>query len=207
MDCTGIVIVAYTEDKAVFDTDCTEMKDSLCNQILNSTLIWNCRLDGYKLRSVGMGCAAVQMVWLCGHGSTVAWKNGCRYESNPARRYSCFGLFLIFHLFVPLFDISTFPGAGKSVCPFGIGHWMPGERTFSATETVIKNWLLQGAWEHVHLGAAAVSFCLFPYQQYGETQRAGSRSRNSVYSSEITDIQFTLEFSVSAFFLPFYISG
>lgn len=97
------------------------MKDLLCNQILNSTLIWNCRLDGYKLHSVGMGCAAVQMVWLCGHGSTVAWKNGCRYKPNPALRYSCFGLFLIFHLFVSLFDISTFPGAGKSGVSFW--HW------------------------------------------------------------------------------------
>lgn len=40
----------------------------------------------------------------------------------------------------------------------------------------------------------------FPCQQYGETQRVGSRTRNSVYSYEMTDIQFTLEFSVFAFF-------
>lgn len=94
IDCTSIVIMADAENKAVFNIDCTEMKDLLCNQILNSTLIWNRRLNGYRLRSVGTHCAAVQMVWICGHGSTVAWKNGCRYESNPALRYSCFGFFL-----------------------------------------------------------------------------------------------------------------
>lgn len=191
--------MADTEDKAVFDTDCTEMKDLLCNQILNSTLIWNCRLDGYKLRSVGTGCAAIQMVWLCGHGSAVAWKNGCRYESNPALRYSCFGLLNLSFICFSLAFLPSQELAGV-VCPFGIGHWMPVERTFSATETVIKSWLLQGAWEHVHLGAAAVSFCFFPCQQYGETQRVGSRTRNSVYSYEMTDNQFTLEFSVFAFF-------
>lgn len=111
--------MADTEDKAVFDTDCTEMKDLLCNQILNSTLIRNCRLDGYKLRSVGTGCAAIQMVWLCGHGSAVAWKNGCRYESNPALRYSCFGLFLNSFIYLFLSGISTFPGAGRS----GVSFW------------------------------------------------------------------------------------
>jgi len=68
---------------------------------------------------MGTGCAAVPMGWLCGHSSAVSWKNGCRYESNPALRYSGFGLFLIFHLFVSLFDISTFPGAGKS----GVSFW------------------------------------------------------------------------------------
>lgn len=61
------------------------------------------------------------MVWLCGHGSAAARKNGCRYESNPALSYSCFGLFLIFPVFVSLFDISTFPGAGKSGVSFW--HW------------------------------------------------------------------------------------
>lgn len=111
--------VAGTEDKAILNTDCTGLKDSLCNQILDSTLICNCRLDGYKLRSVGTSSAAVQMVWLCGHGSAAARKKGCR--SNPALRYSCFGLFLIFRVFVSLFDVSTFPGAGKSGVSFW--HW------------------------------------------------------------------------------------
>lgn len=97
------------------------MKDSLCNQIFNSTLIWNCRLGGYKLCSVGVDRAAVQMVLFCGHGAAVAWKNACRYDSNSARRYSCFGLFLIFHLFVYLFDISAFPWAGKTCVSFW--HW------------------------------------------------------------------------------------
>lgn len=72
---------------------------------------------------------AVLPVWLCGHGSAVAWKNGYRYESNPALRYSCFSLS---HLFVSLFDISTFPGAGTS----GVSFWQwaleaSGKRFFS----------------------------------------------------------------------------
>ena len=117
------MIVAATENKAVFNTDCTEMRGSLCNQILNSTLIWNCRLSGYRLRSTGTGCAAVQMVWLCVHGCTVAWKHECRYVSNPALRYSFFGFFLVFHLFVSLLDISIFPGAGRSAVSFW--HWAP----------------------------------------------------------------------------------
>lgn len=58
-----------------------------------------------------------QVVWLCGPQS------GCREESNPPLRQSCFSFFLIFHLFVFLCDVSAFPGAGKSNVSFW--HWAP----------------------------------------------------------------------------------
>lgn len=48
----------------MFNTDCTEMKDVLCNQILlSSTLIQSCRFDGYELHSMGPGCAASVALW------------------------------------------------------------------------------------------------------------------------------------------------
>lgn len=58
------MIVADTEDQAVFNTDLTEMKDVLCDQILlSSTLIQSCRFDGYELHSVGLGCAGSVALW------------------------------------------------------------------------------------------------------------------------------------------------
>lgn len=59
--------MADAEEQAVFDTDHTEMRDVLCNQILSSTLMQSCRFDGYELRSVGLGCAAsvALWAWLC----------------------------------------------------------------------------------------------------------------------------------------------
>lgn len=136
-------------------------------------------------------------VWLCGHGSALAWKNGCRYESNPALRYSCFGLF---HLFVSLFDISAFPGAGKS----GVSFWQwtleaSGKDIFSYGGSH-KKLTLAGGLRTCPSWCCCFVLLSFPCQQYGENQRVGSRSRNSVYSYEITDIWFTLEFSVFALF-------
>lgn len=47
----------------MFDTDRMEMKDTLCKQILSSTLIQSCRFDGYQLHSLGPGCAASAALW------------------------------------------------------------------------------------------------------------------------------------------------
>lgn len=164
------------------------MKDMLCNQILSSTLIQSCRVDGCELCSQSLGCAprawAVLPEWLCGHGSAVAWKNGCRYKPNPALRYSCFGLF---HLFVSLFDISAFPGAGKSDVSFW--QWAleaSGKDVFSYRDSH-KKLTLAGGLRTCPSWCCCCVLLPFPCQQNGETQRVGSRSRNSGYSYEITD--------------------
>lgn len=157
------------------------MEDVLCNQILSSTLIQAVGL-------MGTSCAprawAVLPEWLCGHGSAVAWKNGCRYKPNPALRYSCFGLF---RLFVSLFDISAFPGAGKS----GVSFWQwaleaSGKDIFSNGDSH-KKLTLAGGLRTCPSWCCCCVLLSFPCQQNGETQRVGSRSRNSVYSYEITD--------------------
>lgn len=146
---------------------------------------------------------AVLPVWLCGHSSAVACENG--YESNPALRYSCFGLF---HLFVSLLDISAFPGAGKS----GVSFWQ------WALEASVKDIFSYGD-SHKKLTLArglrtCPSWCCccvlsFPCQQNGETQRVGSRSRNSVYSYEITRylVYINRVFSFCAFFKTFLYAG
>lgn len=153
------------------------MEDVLCNQILSSTLIQAVGL-------MGTSCAprawAVLPEWLCGHGSAMAWKNGCRCKPNPALRYLCFGLF---GLFVSLFDISAFPGAGKS----SVSFWQWALEASGKDGDSHKKLTLAGGLRTCPSWCCCWVLLSFPCQQNGETQRVGSRSRISAYSYEITD--------------------
>lgn len=110
------------------------MEDVLCTQILSSTLMQSCRCDGYELRSQGPGCAAsVALLW---HGRMGA-------DTNLTLLSDTHALVSFIYLFLSLTFLLS-QELARVVCPFGSGHWKPVERTFSATETVIKMTLAGG---------------------------------------------------------------
>lgn len=144
----------------------------------------------------------LQYRWCGSVGMALLWLERMDADTNLTLLWDTHALvsfFLVFHLFVSVFDIPTFLGAGKSGVSFW--HWAldaSGKNIFSYGDSHKKLTLAEGL-------RTCPSWCCccillsFPLPEAW----GGSRSRNSVYNYEITDIQFTVEFSVVAFLKNF----
>lgn len=111
------------------------MKDVLCNQILSSTLIQSCRFYGYEQEQIpepGLCCQ-------CGFvGMALLWHGRMDADTNLTLLSDIHALASFIYLFLSLTFLPS-QELARVVCPFGSGHWKPVERTFSATEAVIKS--------------------------------------------------------------------